>query len=205
MQLIIYNIPSESIINIQDGVDKNSAEAIFTRFVELKGLDPVDHDYLLENISGSMCGFMHKYKVVGGKVVPVPETIEDVMAKVKAEVGSTYNSIVEGKSRSGGRIYVDCVVGETTYRMDAGEKSASRMDGGVRMAQEVGETTIIVRDYNNKDHYLHIDDAKQIRDQQAIDARRYWRRKCELNAQVESAQSVSELRAIDLSFGENVG
>lgn len=128
--------------------------------------------------------------------------LDEVKVEVVSDIKKRYLSLVNGVSPSGGRIYVDCIVGDTTYRMDAGEQASVRMDGGFRMAQELGETTIPVRDYYNNDHYLPIEYARQIRNQQAMDARRYWMRKCELNALVEAAQSVAELRAIDLSFGE---
>jgi hypothetical protein len=126
--------------------------------------------------------------------------LDDVKAEVAAKVKKDYLSLVGGVSPSGGRIYVDCVVGDTTYRMDAGEQAASRMDGGFRTAEELGEIMTPVRDYYNTDHYLPIEEARQIRNQQALDARSYWLRKCELNGYIAAAATVKELREIDLSY-----
>ena len=47
---------------------------------------------------------------------------------------------------------VPCTVGEATYVMDAGEEHATRLDRGIRLAEMLGQVSITLTDYYNKDH-----------------------------------------------------
>lgn len=129
--------------------------------------------------------------------------LAEVKAEVKARVKGAYLAISSGVSvQSGRQIYVDCPAGEASIRMNAGTQAAMLMDSGIRVAENLGEEHMVVRDYHNVNHALSVEMAKIILASQAADARRYWLRKGEIEESIDAAQSVAELRAIDTGFGE---
>jgi len=130
--------------------------------------------------------------------------IDDVRREVRDKLRRDFDAICEGRSPTNGKpIIVECEVNGTVYVMNAGEKSATRMDAGVRTAQALGELHMMVRDAFDVDHSpVPVEEAASIRNQQASDARRYWLRKSEIVRQIEAAETVKALREIDTNFYE---
>ena len=131
-------------------------------------------------------------------------SIENVAALTATS--EAYQQICNGKDPVTGRqIYVDCTVGETTYRMNAGKEAAKSMDEGVRY-ERVGATHMpVVRDFYNVNHEnVPIADAISISLQQGADALTYWQSKCVMVDAIASADSVGDLEAIDFVFPVSV-
>lgn len=62
---------------------------------------------------------------------------------------------------------VPCQAGEMTYHMDAGEEHATRLDGGIRLAEMLGQTVIPLTDFYNVDHPgVPLTEAREVLKQQ---------------------------------------
>ena len=133
----------------------------------------------------------------------VTKPLSDVKAARLAELQAAYASLTKGIDPATGKhIYVDCVVGGQTYRMNAGETAAQRMDAGIRLAQEVGWQDVpIVRDFHNQNHNnVPLALAKLIRNQQAQHALGIWAQKGQLTDQINACATIQDVRAVVLNF-----
>lgn len=118
-----------------------------------------------------------------------------------------YKSICQGVDpETDSRIYVNCSVGNTIYKMDAGQEAATNMDAGVRIFELSGADYMpIVRDFNNTNHTnVPIADARSIALQQGAYALTLWQQKGAKIDAIAGAESVSDLLSLDLSFEVNV-
>ena len=107
---------------------------------------------------------------------------------------------------TGKDIYVDCAVNGTTYRMNAGQAAATNMDAGVRIFELSGADHMpIVRDFHNVNHTnVPIADARSIALQQGADALNHWQQKGAMVDAINSATTVDEVQAVDITFNVNV-
>jgi len=131
--------------------------------------------------------------------------LDTIKAKTFEALKDNYLSISEGiDPTTKQRIYVDCTVGETIYRMDAGRKPAETHDAGVRLAIQTSETSTFVVDFNNEVHYsVPLPTAQAIALQQAMDARSQYLEYQLKKQQIAAAQTVADVRAISLTFTVN--
>lgn len=118
---------------------------------------------------------------------------------------NSHLTVSEGSDpTTGKRMYVDCVVGTETYRMDAGNLAAEKHNGGIRLAEMSEEETTFVVDFNNEVHYaVPIAAAKAIALQQAQDARNHYIEYQMFKQQIDGAATVAELRALSQVFTVN--
>jgi len=124
-----------------------------------------------------------------------------------SKVKDIYGIICDGRDPiTKKQIYVDCVVGETTYRMNAGKDAAEKMDAGVRIFERQGSPVMpIIRDFHNVNHTnLPMADAIAISVLQGADALGHWMQYGQKVDAINSAQTVQEVRDVPLGFVVNV-
>lgn len=118
-----------------------------------------------------------------------------------------YSLVCNGTDPTTGKdIYVDCIAGGTTYRMNAGKTAAENMDAGVRIFELSGADHMpVVRDFYNVNHTnVPIADARSIALQQGADALNHWQQKGAMVDAINSATTVEEVQAVDITFNVNV-
>lgn len=200
MSTVIVYKESGDIVWSQSG---NGSLAMVDQAMQRMGIaDPVSAILVDEDIHPST---IRQMKVIDG--VPVfYETVDQAKEKAFNNLRRTYLSVCDGIDPvTKQRIYVDCTVGETTYRMDAGRKPAETHDGGIRLAEQSGEETTFVVDFNNDVHYaVPIAEAKQIALQQAQDARNHYIEYQTFKQQIAGCSTVEEVRGLNLDFTVNV-
>jgi len=147
------------------------------------------------------------YSYVDGAIVTDPlleeKTISNRKIMALSKVEKDYSDLCRGTDPvSKNRIYVDCVVGEDTYRMNAGRNAALNMDSGVRIFERSGATTMPeIRDFYDNNHLnVPMAVAISISVQQGADALSYWRRKGEIVDAINSATTLEEIDSIDTTF-----
>lgn len=133
-------------------------------------------------------------------------SVDTAKGQAMDELRRRYRAVQDGVDpTTGKRIYVDCTVGETTYRMNAGRKAAETHDAGVRLADDNGETETFIVDFYDETHYaVPIAAARAVAKAQALDARDHYIQYQQRKQQIAAAQTVAEVRAIDLKFAVNV-
>lgn len=145
------------------------------------------------------------FSITSGNAVPRVETLAEAQHKAFKRLKINYLALCEGVDpATGQRVYVDCMVGETTYRMDAGRKPAETHNAGIRLAIQTNETSTFVVDFNNEIHYsVPLPTAQAIALQQAIDARSQYVEYQLKKQQIAAARTVADVRAISLTFTVN--
>lgn len=183
---------------------------------ELDGVFNMSPDNLLlqdfDYVSGAYN--QDEYYVDSGSLVPFPakpspyhswdwankEYIPDVGGCRDYLLGVTsrnYLTVCGGRNpETGGGISVNC----NGYIMDAGKDAAQSLDAGVRLAEELGYTTMTIRDFNNANHTVSIDTAKEIRKIQSADAHSHWVKKAQIVDAINAATTIEELEAIDTNI-----
>lgn len=128
---------------------------------------------------------------------------DDLIRRVK----EYYNTVATGKDpKTGKPIYVDCVVGQQTIRMNTGELAAMRLDTYIRLIERAGQTVVpMIRDFHNVNHAnVPLAAAISVSMQQAQDAFGYWQKKAEIIDAIEAATSMSDIKSINRNFGLKV-
>lgn len=120
-----------------------------------------------------------------------------------AELNDIYVAAMNGVDKvTGKQIYVNCIVAENTFKMNAGYNAAQTLDAGIRLAAELGAPVMNqIRDFHNGMHpNIPIEIARAIRVQQALHATTIWERKGQLKDLIDAATTVAELKAVELTF-----
>jgi len=116
-----------------------------------------------------------------------------------------YETVCGGHDpETGKQIYVDCVVGGQTVRMNAGRNAAETFDKGLRLAQMNNESaTFVVDFYNVISQNVPIASAFAINLQQSLDARNHYVEYQVMKGQLAAAQTVAAVRSVPLTFSIN--
>ena len=133
--------------------------------------------------------------------------LQAVQMQQFTKLKKNYETVCSGYDPvTGKQIYADCVVGDVTYRMNAGRDAAEKMDGGVRIFEYQGSPVMpIIRDFYNTNHInLPLAVAMSISVQQGVDALGHWVQYGQKVDAIKNAQTVQEVRDIPIDFIVNI-
>ena len=131
------------------------------------------------------------------------ESVEELRARKLVEVYNKYYSVCNCIDPETGKVmYVDCLVGGVTYRMNAGKLASNTMKEGIELAEAQGFTAMPeVRDFNNVNWAnVSVVDAREINKIQGVDAYMHWAAKCAFIDSIRSATTSAGLLAINVLF-----
>lgn len=196
MSTVIVYKEDGNIVWSQSG---NGSLAMVDEAMQRMGVtEPVSAILVDEDIHPSA---IKQMKVIDGQAV-FHETLGQAQIKALDSLKRCYLTLCEGVDPvTKQRIYVDCTVGEDTYRMDAGRKPAETHDAGIRLTVQAGEETTFVVDYNNEVHYgVAVGVAQNIALQQALDARNHYIQYQMFKQQIAGCTTVEEVKGLALEF-----
>jgi hypothetical protein len=135
--------------------------------------------------------------------------MEDIAGSKRAkldELKMAYGQVCAGiDPATQKQIYVDCVVGETTYRMNAGRQASETLFFALQKAQQKGIQEYFLVDFYDEIHQgVPMSDCFAVNMQQGDDAEVHYITKQGLKAAIGSAETVAQLREIQLTFPVNV-
>ncbi len=132
--------------------------------------------------------------------------IEAVKATKLKEAKSRYQSICSGTDPTTNKsIYVDCIVGETTYRMNAGRKASETLFFALQKAQLKGaEQYFLVDVYDDLHAGVPIADCLAVNVAQGDDAETHYLQYQMMKKAIGEANNAAEVRAVPLTFDVKV-
>lgn len=181
--------------------------------------DSVDEDYF--NLKYYKDGAWHDKPTQPTQFHDFDITTESWVANVprakkwlRSQIKTKYENVKNGLDPNGdsldeniGSIYVDCTVGQQTFRMATGWNAAVEFETMVRLHERIGAATLpIVRDFNDT-NYLDVPlaGAAKVCELVLQDALKYWEEFVGMMDAVRDANTLGQLQAINTDFSVNIG
>ena len=197
-RLVIYDRTTKEIVHSQGEAEGNKLTLdLADRIMQRKELSVDDYAALLvdETID---CSVMPSMKVndSGSGVEQKEEDLLEFKEKALKKISDDYDKTCKGKDPVTGRgIYVDCLVGETTYRMNAGRNATETFESGLTLAERNGESqTFIVDFYDDVFAGVAVADAQEVNRLQGNDSRVHYQEKQAFRAAISAAATVQEVK-----------